>query len=289
MEFSLNFEDPTFDCHTHPGEIIIPRRKRIAAPDSSQDAHIFRALEGIDPQDVRAIILGQDPTRIQLGRPVALSNRGTSASGRKTTKSIAAANGGGWKQLIRDMHDGMLDLEPRGYFETNGNAAPRQGKHYDIMTIGQWRQSRSQQLPDFDSVFEKPNINTVETPEASMKNTAGVQPRCVLLVYAATEGRDGFEISATVFDSFSGLSFSAKSAWATIPITRLSLSTIGIRLIWCSCIARSHFSTFSPSRHVTGSKLMNFWMGVIFGSRPSATIEQQRSRSVITPTSSLDC
>jgi hypothetical protein len=91
MEFSLNFEDPTFDCHTHPGEIIIPRRKRIAAPDSSQDAHIFRALEGIDPQDVRAIILGQDPTRIQLGRPVALSNRGTSASGRKTTKSIAAS------------------------------------------------------------------------------------------------------------------------------------------------------------------------------------------------------
>src|SRR5207244_10812719 len=36
-------------------------------------------------------------------------------------------------------------------------------------------------------------------------------------------------------------------------------------------------------------RLMNFWMGVIFGSRPSATIEEQRSRSVITPTSSLDC
>jgi hypothetical protein len=61
----LNFEDPTFDCHTHPGEIIIPRRKRIAAPDSSQDADIFRALEGIDPQDVRAIILGQDALLLQ--------------------------------------------------------------------------------------------------------------------------------------------------------------------------------------------------------------------------------
>jgi len=37
----LNFEDRSFDCPTHPGEIIIPRRKRIAAPDSSQNAHIF--------------------------------------------------------------------------------------------------------------------------------------------------------------------------------------------------------------------------------------------------------
>src|SRR5438552_2421090 len=38
-----------------------------------------------------------------------------------------------------------------------------------------------------------------------------------------------------------------------------------MRLIWCSCIARSHFSRFSPSRHVTGSKLMNFWI-VLLGS-----------------------
>jgi len=48
-------------------------------------------LEGIDPQDVRAIILGQDPTRIQLGRPVALSKQGNLSEWPENPKSIAAS------------------------------------------------------------------------------------------------------------------------------------------------------------------------------------------------------
>jgi len=42
--------------------------------------------------------------------------------------------------------------------------APRQGKHYDIMTVGQWRQSRSQLLPGFDSVFEKHGNRRISIP-----------------------------------------------------------------------------------------------------------------------------
>jgi len=128
----LNFEDRSFDRPTHPGEIIIPRRKRIAAPDLSQNAHIFRALEGIDPQDVRAVILGQDPYPNPAWATGRAFEQGNLSEWPENPKSIAASlrrivqvpaaartgkaayvsNDGGWKQLIRDMQDGMLDLEP---------------------------------------------------------------------------------------------------------------------------------------------------------------------------------
>jgi hypothetical protein len=50
---------------------------------------------------------------------------------------------------------------------------------------------------------------------------------------AAIVGRSGpgLEISATVLDTFSGLSFSARSACDTIPMHRPSSSTTGMRLI----------------------------------------------------------
>src|SRR5258708_37734134 len=64
---------------------------------------------------------------------------------------------------------------------------------------------------------------------------------------------------------------------------------MGMRLIWCSRMARSHFSTFSASRHVTGFALMNFSIEVDLGSKPCATTEQQISRLVIIPTSLRDC
>jgi hypothetical protein len=84
-------------------------------------------------------------------------------------------------------------------------------------------------------------------------------------------GRIGFEISATVLCTLSGLSFNARSARATMPITWPSPSITGIRLTWCSCMRRSHLSTFSPSRvYVTNS-----WIVVALGSRPWAMIEQQ--------------
>jgi len=44
-------------------------------------------------------------------------------------------------------------------------------------------------------------------------------------------GISGLEISATVFDTFSGLSFKAKSACETIPMQQPCPSTTGIRRI----------------------------------------------------------
>ena len=139
----LNFEDRSFDRPTHPGEIIIPRRKRIAAPDLSQNAHIFRALEGIDSQDVRAVILGQDPYPNPAWATGRAFEQGNLSEWPENPKSIAASlrrivqvpaaartgkaayvsNDGGWKQLIRDMQDGMLDLEPRGNYDLEWSQA----------------------------------------------------------------------------------------------------------------------------------------------------------------------
>jgi uracil-DNA glycosylase len=42
-------------------ETIFPGRKGHPAPDARPDSHVFRALDGLRPQDVRAVILGQDP------------------------------------------------------------------------------------------------------------------------------------------------------------------------------------------------------------------------------------
>jgi len=43
------------------GETIFPGRKGKPAPGARADAHIFRALDGVRPRDVTAVVLGQDP------------------------------------------------------------------------------------------------------------------------------------------------------------------------------------------------------------------------------------
>lgn len=42
-------------------ETIFPGRKGHTAPGARPDSHVFRALDGLRPKDVRAVILGQDP------------------------------------------------------------------------------------------------------------------------------------------------------------------------------------------------------------------------------------
>ena len=84
----------------------------------------------------------------------------------------------------------------------------------------------------------------------------------------AIEGCGAFEISATVFETRSGLSLSARSACETMPMMRSSASTIGSLRTWCSCIRRSQVSIFSPSRHVNGAELINFSILAVFGSKP---------------------
>jgi len=45
----------------NPGEVIIPGRKGRLHPEAPAGSHLFRALDGCRPEDVRAVLLGQDP------------------------------------------------------------------------------------------------------------------------------------------------------------------------------------------------------------------------------------
>jgi uracil-DNA glycosylase len=44
-----------------PGEVIIPGRKGQPDPRAPAGSHLFRALDDCRPEDVRAVLLGQDP------------------------------------------------------------------------------------------------------------------------------------------------------------------------------------------------------------------------------------
>lgn len=43
------------------GEVVFPGRKGRAPPGARSDSHVFRALEGIAPDQVRVVVIGQDP------------------------------------------------------------------------------------------------------------------------------------------------------------------------------------------------------------------------------------
>ncbi|MCY4100668.1 MAG: hypothetical protein OXF46_07080 [Rhodobacteraceae bacterium] len=57
----LGFEDVSADLMIEPWEPIFPSRKGRSFPGEPEGAHIFRAFDGICPEDVRCVLLGQDP------------------------------------------------------------------------------------------------------------------------------------------------------------------------------------------------------------------------------------
>lgn len=57
----LGFEDVSADLLIEPWEPIFPSRKGRSFPGEPEGAHIFRAFDGISPENVRCVLLGQDP------------------------------------------------------------------------------------------------------------------------------------------------------------------------------------------------------------------------------------
>ena len=58
---SLAFEDVDPALELEPWEPIFPPRRGRAFPGAPAGAHMLRAFDGIAPEDVRCVILGQDP------------------------------------------------------------------------------------------------------------------------------------------------------------------------------------------------------------------------------------
>jgi uracil-DNA glycosylase len=128
----LNWRSPALDYEFHPGEIILPGRKGQRLPNAREDAHVFRAFENTGPDEVRAVVLGQDPypnSAWATGRAFEQGDLATwpegpqqvAASLRRIILAIAAvrtedasytANDRAWKKLITDARRGLIRLEP---------------------------------------------------------------------------------------------------------------------------------------------------------------------------------
>ena len=113
-------------------EPVFPARRGRTYPGAPKGAHMFRAFDDIRPEDVRVVILGQDPypcAAFATGRAFEAGNvarwreleKMFSKSIRTWMQLIAAARTGDagyvgstadWERLIADIEAGRIDLEP---------------------------------------------------------------------------------------------------------------------------------------------------------------------------------
>jgi uracil-DNA glycosylase len=111
-------------------EVIFPARKGHPPAGARSDAHIFRAFDGITPDDVCVVVIGQDPyTKVQqatgrsfeqgdlanwLGQPKVTPSlkRIIQAVALHRTGRTKYTSSTGWSQLVGDLNAGTLQIEP---------------------------------------------------------------------------------------------------------------------------------------------------------------------------------
>ena len=128
-ELGLDDIDPDLELCAH--EPIYPTRKTYSHPESPEGAHIFRAFDDIEPNDVRCVLLGQDPypsIEFSTGRAFEVGSYRSwrnleemfTHSLRCFTQCVCAArserpalarNTSGWKDTIDLIESGEIDLE----------------------------------------------------------------------------------------------------------------------------------------------------------------------------------
>jgi uracil-DNA glycosylase len=134
----LNWRSPALDCDLARDEIVLPTRKGKHLPNAREDAHVFRGFDSTSPDEVRAVILGQDPypnPAWATGRAFEQGDlsawpegpQQVAASLRRIVLAIAAArtedasytaNDRAWRKLIADARRGLITLEqPRELFD----------------------------------------------------------------------------------------------------------------------------------------------------------------------------
>jgi uracil-DNA glycosylase len=117
-----------------PWEPVFPVRRGRIFPGAPKGAHMFRAFDGIAPERVRCVVLGQDPypdPNFSTGRAFEAGNvarwieleKMFSVSVRTFMQQIVAARTGdptyaattaGWRRILAELDAGTLDLEPAG-------------------------------------------------------------------------------------------------------------------------------------------------------------------------------
>lgn len=131
-DVELGFDRMDADLVLEPWEPVFPARRGRVFPGAPKGAHIFRAFDDIAPDDVRVVILGQDPCpcpAFATGRAFEAGNvarwreleKMFSTSVRTYMQLIAAARTGDtsyavstddWRRLIDAIEAGNIDLEP---------------------------------------------------------------------------------------------------------------------------------------------------------------------------------
>jgi uracil-DNA glycosylase len=130
----LGFDHVDSGLGLEPWEPVFPARRGRVFPGAPKGAHMFRAFDGIAPDAVRCVVLGQDPypcPAFATGRAFEAGNVANwrelekmfSTSVRTYMQLIAAARTGeasyagstdDWRRLIDDIEAGRIDLEPAG-------------------------------------------------------------------------------------------------------------------------------------------------------------------------------
>lgn len=115
-----------------PCEPVFPGRKNHQHLGAPKGAHIFRAFEDIGPQNVRCILLGQDPypcMAFSTGRAFEVGSYSSwrdmermfshsmrsfiqCACAARTGRQELAADTAAWKDTIQGIESGEIDLEP---------------------------------------------------------------------------------------------------------------------------------------------------------------------------------
>ncbi|BCH23923.1 uracil-DNA glycosylase [Mesorhizobium sp. L-8-3] len=130
-DVALGFDaiDPALEIE--PWEPIFPVRRDRTFPGAPKGAHMLRAFDGIEPQAVRCVILGQDPypaPDFSTGRAFEVGNVAAwreldkmfSKSVRAFTQQICAARSGNpayarsfddWPTTLADIENGKIGLE----------------------------------------------------------------------------------------------------------------------------------------------------------------------------------
>ena len=128
---SLAFDDVDPTLELEPWEPIFPARRGMVFPGAPAGAHMLRAFDGIAPEDVRCVILGQDPypcPAFATGRAFEAGNvarwreldKMFSHSVRAVIQAILAARTGAvrhaqgvaqWPATLAAIEQGAVDLE----------------------------------------------------------------------------------------------------------------------------------------------------------------------------------
>ena len=128
----LGFDAVDTSLILEPWEPIFPARRGRAFPGAPPGAHVFRAFDGLAPEDVRCVILGQDPypcPAFATGRAFESGNvarwreldKMFSPSVRALVQLVVAARTGEaryaegferWPTALADIESGRVEFEP---------------------------------------------------------------------------------------------------------------------------------------------------------------------------------